>query len=587
MMKITTLYGKKCGRAWLLISALFTFFSTGSFAKGTWKKVSNASPSYNYGVMLLLSDGTVMCKNAAVGSSGSGWDKLTPDASGSYVNGTWSVLMPMNYTRLYFSTQILMDGRVYVAGGEYGTGKATCEIYDPVNDAWTPGPKLPAGDSIVDGNSEILPDGKVLQGLVEGGGPFGSGILIYDPVTNSYTPGPSSRGSHDESAWVKLKDNSILFVDFSGKTSERYIPSLNAWVKDADVPVYLYDTVIGETGPALLLPDGRAFFMGSPSVTAYYTPSGDATPGSWIVGPKVPNHFGAPDAAASMMVNGKILYALSDTSTFKDEFPSPTYFYEFDYLADSFTEVKGPLGIDTISSPSFNSHMLNLPDGSILFSDAGASYYIYFPDSTPLPAGKPVISQVLKVNCDTFIATGSLFNGISEGSAYGDDWQMASNYPLVRLTAGANVYYARTYNWNSTGVMRGTAADTTYFSLPAGLPEGTYALQVTVNGNPSDSFSFSTCGITGTEMVSQKLTNMYVYPNPAKNQVTVGFGAVHAGRYSIKVLNVLGQAVIEETGNAVVGDNVCHMTLYGIAKGIYTISIQDGTGVRNTKLVVE
>jgi hypothetical protein len=289
------------------------------------------------------------------------------------------------------------------------------------------------------------------------------------------------------------------------------------------------------------------------------------------------------------MANGKILCAFSDTSTYADVFPSPTSFYLFDYLTDSFTRIKGPIGLDTLHGPSFNTHMLNLPDGSILFSNAGANYYEYIPDSAsrPLAAGKPGISGIIKVNCDTFIATGHGFNGISEGSVYGDDWQMASNYPIVRLSSGGSVYYTRTYNWNSTGVMRGTAADTTYFALPAGLPEGTYALQVVVNGNPSDSFSFSTCTITKAGTVTEKPYKMQVYPNPANNMVTVVFGAGQGGAYRIKLINVLGQTVKEEDGEAIIGDNIRRLLLGGIPKGLYTVAIYDRTGVHNSKLVVQ
>jgi hypothetical protein len=92
--------------------------------------------------------------------------------------------------------------------------------------------------------------------------------------------------------------------------------------------------------------------------------------------------------------------------------------------------------------------------------------------------------------------TGTLLNGISEGAAYGDDAQMNSNYPLLRLTDGSgNVYYARTYNWSSTGVMTGTNVETTEFTLPANLPQGTYSLVVVANGIGSDPELFTLQGV--------------------------------------------------------------------------------------------
>jgi hypothetical protein len=84
--------------------------------------------------------------------------------------------------------------------------------------------------------------------------------------------------------------------------------------------------------------------------------------------------------------------------------------------------------------------------------------------------------------------TGTLLNGISEGAAFGDDAQMNSNYPLVRLTNAVSglVYYARTYNWSSTSVMTGSSLESTHFTMPASAPYGSYSLVVVANGISSD-----------------------------------------------------------------------------------------------------
>ncbi|MEO8088625.1 MAG: BNR-repeat neuraminidase N-terminal domain-containing protein, partial [Bacteroidota bacterium] len=231
---------------------------------GAWSVVTTA-PHSSGGGMLLLSDGTVICKTFSGGADGYGnlWDKLTPNANGSYTNGTWSTLAPMTNTRLYFSAQVLKDGRVYVAGGEYGTGLQQAETYNPLTNTWTPAPS--PGQNISDANSEILEDGRIVQALVAGNL---KGTTIYNPTLNTFTAGPACNGIHNESAWVKLPDNSILFVDRLSTTSERYIPASNIWVTDATVPVALYDPFGDETGGALLLPDGRAFFLGSLGHTA-------------------------------------------------------------------------------------------------------------------------------------------------------------------------------------------------------------------------------------------------------------------------------------------------------------------------------
>ncbi|MEP7169478.1 MAG: BNR-repeat neuraminidase N-terminal domain-containing protein, partial [Bacteroidota bacterium] len=459
---------------------------------GFWTPVATQAPHGNLGEMVLLTDGTVLCKSSfGVDNIGNTWDRLTPDINGSYINGTWSSIAPMFNTRLYYSTQILMDGRMYVAGGEYGTGNAQGEVYDPLTNTWTMTPSQ--GNSFSDANSEILPDGRVLQALVSFTFNL-RGTMLWDPIANTYTLGPQCLGSHNESVWLKLPDSSIIMVDIGSTNSERYIPSLNQWIADATVPVDLYDPFGSETGAALMLPDGRGFFLGSLGHTAYYTPSGSVSPGTWIAGPDIPNGKGTPDAAAAMMVNGVILCAVSPAPVSGNVFQSPTSFYEFDYISNTFTQIFAPAGGLTQNEPCYVSGMLNLPDGSVMYGHFDTTqYYIYHPIGAPLAAGKPTVNNVVQYGCNLFTAYGTLFNGISEGQCYGDDWQNATNYPIIRLASqsNSNVYYARTFNWNSTGLMRGNLPDTTQFTLPAGLPADTYWLTVIANGISSDSLAFT------------------------------------------------------------------------------------------------
>jgi len=484
----------------LIMSPAFAglLFTGQTNAQGTWTPVTQLAPDFNNGVMLLMADGTVICHTSSGGYMGDGtiFDRLTPDSTGSYINGTWSQIAPMNRERYAFSSALLKDGRVYAAGGEYGTDGTQNgwhgEVYDPSTDTWTEATGTNANNVISDGNCKILENGNVLQALVDV--PFPVHTKVYNPGTNAYTSSPSTLNGQNESMWLKLPDNSVLFVDEGAQTSERYIPSLNQWVADGNVPVALYDPYGLECGPGFLLPDGSAFFIGGTGHTAYYTPSGSNSPGTWAAGPDVPSGRGMPDAPGAMMVNGKILFACSDAPTFYVEFAMPTYFYEFDYLTGTYTQINAPAGGISVDAWSQQCNMLDLPDGSVLFGlnqDATSDqYYIYTPDGTPLAAGKPVIADVTPLTCTTYRITGTGFNGISEGSAFGDENENDSNYPIIRLTLGGKVYYASSYNWNSTGVQRGNAPDTAYFSLSNTIPNGVYSLFVVANGIASDSVAF-------------------------------------------------------------------------------------------------
>jgi len=466
----TKLHTLGCAAAYLTSAILGPAASA-----GTWSPVLNA-PLDAIGTMLLLPDGTVMAADA---STSNGWYRLTPDIHGSYANGTWSTLAPMNYSRLYYSSQVLQDGRVFVAGAEYGTGGSTAEVYDPVANTWTITPA--AGMKFYDSISEILPNGNVLVAPVF---PSTTGeTLIYSPVTNTWSVGPTlyqGNGTvkyQDEASWVKLTDGSILTVDPFSVTSERYIPSLNQWVGDTTVPVSLYSSM-GEEGPAFLLPNGQAIFFGATGHNAIYTPTGTTNPGTWTAAPDFPSQQGMSDAPGAMMVNGKILCITSPAGSYNP----PAVFYEFDPGTTNFTQVSGPDGTGS-TTITYECRMLDLPDGTVLFT-TGNSLYIYQPGGTPLAAAQPAVSSITQNPDGSYHLTGTQLNGISEGAAYGDDAQMNSNYPLVRMTNNAtgNVYYARTYNWSSTGVMTGTNLVTTEFAALPAVPAGTYSLVVVANG---------------------------------------------------------------------------------------------------------
>jgi hypothetical protein len=79
---------------------------------GTWFQLNNTAPDFNMGVMMLMTDGTVIAHNSSGGGVGKGWDKLTPDATGSYINGTWTTIASMANDRLFFPSQIMPNGEV-------------------------------------------------------------------------------------------------------------------------------------------------------------------------------------------------------------------------------------------------------------------------------------------------------------------------------------------------------------------------------------------------------------------------------------------------------------------------------------------
>jgi hypothetical protein len=496
-----------------------------ALSASSWSSVVPGAINPTVTLMLLLPDGTVM---AAAANTSSNWYRLTPDSHGSYINGTWSNLAPMHYARDFFSSAVLQDGRVFVAGGEYPSYPAangsTAEIYDPAKNAWSVIP-VPPGlvctncgfPGFADAACMILPDGTVLISPVTPA--KAGGTVIFDPKSNTLSQGPflaNGAGNTDEQSWVKLPNASILTF---GKNllSQRYIPSLGQWIPDKPLPVELYNFAT-EIGAGLLLPDGRAFFLGSTGTNVFYTPSGGTNYGSWTLAANTPGAFCAWDNPAAMTVDGKVLCFFGCGQ-------HPNGLYEFDPVADTFTSV------GSWDNASGTHAMLDLPDGNILMSDGTTTtVYVYIPGGPPIPKGKPAISSITPIIAGvSYHLAGTKLNGISAGAAFGDDAQMDSNYPLVRLTdSNENVYYAPTYDWSSTGVATGNALVTTEFMVPGAVPSGNYSLVVVANGNPSNPVSFTYTSPTWVDFTFSYFLENGSYPLPF-GTLTQGTNSVPSG----------------------------------------------------------
>ncbi len=499
---------------------------------GSWTTLTNNIPDPGGAqLMMLLSDGTVMAHGGG-GSASKLWYQLTPDSNGSYVNGTWSPLQSMGLERLFFASNVLPSGKVFLVGGEY-SGPATDqnfnntgEIYDPVTNIWTSIASFPKPE-FGDGPTSMLPDGRVLAGYLAGPQTY-----IYDPATNNWTQtGAKLRNDRsDEESWVKLPDDSILSYDvFSSiqtgvPRAQRYIPSQGTWVDAGTLPFQLSTQDAGfELGPAFLLPDGRALFFGANGNTAYYTPSTN----SWTAGPAVPNGLGCDDDPGAMLPNGNVLITASPINSQANPFPGPTTIFELDPVTNTYLDVT-PTNFD-VSQNAFTDNMLVLPSGQILMSNYSRQLAVYTPVGFPQNAWRPTISNVTH-NGNIFTLTGTQLNGISEGAAYGDDNEMSTNYPIIRLRdLAGNGFFVRTFNWSSTGVATGNTPVTVQFQLPAGRLPGTYGVTVIANGIPSVEVLEDLGGIQITDVTQLEgnagLTNFVftVAQPPRPNLVTADF----------------------------------------------------------------
>lgn len=437
----------------------------------------------------LLTDGTVLGQ----GYNDSDWWKLTPDNTGSYLHGTWTQVasLPGGYSPEAFASATLADGRVLIEGGEYNFGQFVLTdlgaVYDPAANTWTPVNPPTGWGYIGDSPSAILPNGHFLMGQK-----VTMQMAELDPTTMTWTAMGSS-GKADwnaEEGWTLMPDGSILTVDvLANPNSERYIPSLQQWVSDGNTPVNLQGPPEegcipygggnycppGEIGPAILRPDRTVFATGATHLgdpeghTAIYHPGSSPTdPGTWVAGPDFNRNDDAGDNFAVLLVSGRVLVE-----------GNSGMFYEFD--GTNFTPtIRGNGG-----------SLLVLPTGEVL---VGGSQ-IYTTPGNPNPIWAPLISSfpTSVTRGQSYVVLGRQFNGVSQAAAFGDEYETATNYPLVRITNNAtgHVFYAKTHNHFPMGVNTGSIPASTHVDIPSGMETGPSRLVVVTNGIVSNTINIT------------------------------------------------------------------------------------------------
>jgi hypothetical protein len=485
-------------------SASLQATASSSSGGGTWTPLTNQPTFLADGASspILLTDGTVLVQDAGFPD----WWRLTPDKSGSYVNGTWSQIasLPSTYSPLYHSSAVLPDGRLLIEGGEYLLrGKKLVpswtdqgSIYDPTTNTWTPvaPPSFFGGfgkfpRTIGDAQGVVLPNGTYMQANC-----CTDQQALLNAQTLTWTrTGTNKFDINDEEGWNLLPNGKVLTADAyvgsydpNGTNSELYDQSTGSWSSAGSTQAQLWDSAATcggenvasfEVGPAVLRPDGTVFATGANLCGAGHTAIYNSSTGQWAAGPDFPGSLDIADGPAALEPNGRVLMMASPGFG-----STPSTFLEWD--GKQLSEIPGPPNAPIDSS--FFGNMLVLPTGQILLTDFSNDVEIFTPsDQTPAPATHPVITSVpLSLTRGTsYSIAGIGFNGVSQGAAYGDDAQAATNYALVRITnvATGDVSYARTHDPSSMAVASRAKVSTT-FDVPAGLETGASLLQVVTNG---------------------------------------------------------------------------------------------------------
>ena len=390
---------------------------------GFWGQMAQPAPGVVLGPAWLLTDGRVMAKQ--IGSAAC-W-ALTPDSQGSYVDGTWAALQPMQGNRVWFASALLPDGSLFVSGGEYFNGgppsySNLSEVYDPVSDNWQPvNPPISLATSstpatpwprIGDASCAVLPDGRVLLGNI-----FTNEVALFDPATRAFTVSPNQKAaSCDEESWCLMPDGTVVTVETNNPpNAEKYLPATDQWVSAGGTGVSVL-AAGSEIGPALALPNGDGMTAGGSGTIVRYTPdpSGVAGPGTWSNGPTFPLDangfpFQPKDTPACLLPDGRVLLVVNPNDQGNTAPPgaSPAQVLLayplglFFFLYDPTPGIVAPLQpVDATavrtSGNAYQAAMLLLPTGQVLMTiaDGDGRTFFYNPQGEPAAEWRPVIEPV-------------------------------------------------------------------------------------------------------------------------------------------------------------------------------------------------
>ena len=83
------------------------------------------------------------------------------------------------------------------------------------------------------------------------------------------------------------------------------------------------------------------------------------------------------------------------------------------------------------------------------------------------------------------------------------------------------------------------------------------------------------------------INNLVIYPNPSRDVFNISFTSEEEQNLRVRILNVIGEELVNENLEQFVGEYTKQIDLTGNAKGIYFLEIETDNGVINKKLILQ
>jgi hypothetical protein len=500
----------------------------GNYTTGTWSafapndRVAIAPMPGGYGPLFyasaVLPDGRVIVQGGEFENSANGCNGMTESTLGALYNphaNTWSAVpAPTGWTTIGDSNSIIL-------GPNNLTGVYSKANYMVSNN---PDPNFPQNQQSAVATITPLPGNTVTYTIVGAASkadpsseenftllPNGM-VLTIDNTCITRVAAPPPPPANPTVCQV-YNTNTELFNQGSGTwSSAGTLPA--ALTNDAGMK-----NIQPEAGPLVSIGFNMAVQFGANNNTAVFSYRGanPNPPGSsWILGPAFPAGQFVFDGPAALLPNGNILVQTGGA------FTQPSLMWEFQSSTLTPSNFVAPPASLAANVPpcndaalanvvSFGGRMLVLPTGQILWSQGQASttaninctsVYTTNVAGNPNPVMRPkphinnISNNTLTRGTNNYVLTGSMFKGVSQGASYGNDAQMATNWPLVRITnnASTHVCWGRTHDWEITtstqfdvpATSTGTGGNADWPLLENQCETGASTLVVITNGLVSD-----------------------------------------------------------------------------------------------------
>jgi hypothetical protein len=207
------------------------------------------------------------------GGVGPGGQSLGSSEIYDPATGAWTLTGALGQPRASHAAVRLSGGKVLVAGGT-GSSRAewlaSAEIYDPATGTWSPASAMERARVTTFGVT--LPDGRVLiVGVSAVGFLFQVESQLYDPASNTWAPSViiwliSGHVVYPAGLTVLHDGTPLLLTGLCtlgcfARTASEFDVQAGRWTPTA--------LTVGEGGPLVVLPDGRALMVGFNGVLGY------------------------------------------------------------------------------------------------------------------------------------------------------------------------------------------------------------------------------------------------------------------------------------------------------------------------------